>query len=106
MDPQLEVQHKNGQLTSTLAKHVDDVKIGGSRATVQAVIAPLERAFGKLTYHEQDFTNVGVHHKVHPDGSVELDQDEYIRALKPIVHPDLVGLSSEAEVSEDLKALY
>ena len=70
----------------------------------------LEKEFGKLGYHENDFTNTGVHHRLFtegPDkGSVCMDQDSYIKALKPIVHPDLVGAKAETPASPALGALY
>ena len=59
----MEVRHEHGRLTAAPAKHVDDIKIGGERRVIKDnIIAPLEKAFGNLTYHEKDFTNTGVHH--------------------------------------------
>jgi hypothetical protein len=92
IDQELELKHSNGEFVAVLAKHVDDVKIAGTPDVVKAILKPLERAFGKLTYHERDFTNVCLHHQMKPDGSIVLDKDQYLQALKPIVHPDLVGL--------------
>ena len=73
---------------------------------IKQIMVPLEKEFGKLTYHEGDFTNTGVHHLMLPDGSVELDQDEYIAALKPIVHVDLVGASGDDDAPPHLVDLF
>ena len=105
-EPQLEVKHSNGELVSIMAKHVDDVKIGGTRQTIEPIIACLERTFGKLKYHEKSFTNTGVRHNQLEDGSVETDQDEYLKALQPIVHQDLVGAPADSDAPPSLQALY
>ncbi len=65
----------------------------------------LEHALGKLTVYKNDFTNCGVHHKRHSDGSITLDQDEYIKTLIPIKHPDLSNAPS-TPASEELLLLY
>ena len=38
--------------------------------------------------------------------TVELDQDEYIGALIPITHPELIGVSPDTKASEQLVSLY
>ena len=72
-----------------LGKHVDDGKLAGKKANVMTIVKAIEDTFGKMTSsfsgdQISDFTNCGVRHTRHPDGSVCMDQDEYIAALKPI----------------------
>ena len=107
MDPELELRHDDGVLTAMGAKHVDDIKLGGGRDVIHKLIMPpLEKAFGKLAYTEETFTNTGVRHTHKDDGSIVMDQDEYIGALKPIHHHSMIGASPEAPCSDELIALF
>ena len=107
IDPELEVKHaEDGRLVAMLSKHVDDIKFGGERAFIDKTIVQLEKVFGKLAYHEQKFTNTGMRHQVMPDGSIQLDQDEYIQALKPIAHPDLIGAPADTPAPPHLQEAY
>ena len=106
-DHELEVRHDHGKLTAISAKHVDDIKIGGEPYVIKTHIIPaLEEVFGKLKYNETKFTNTGVRHERHADGSVTLDQDEYISALKPISHPSMIGAKADAEAGQTLIELF
>ena len=49
---------------------------------------------GELDITEDNFTNCGIRHKSLA-GGYEMDQSEYLAALKPIVSADLTGLSAE-----------
>ena len=44
--------------------------------------------------------------KRYKDGTITLDQDDYIKALIPISHPELVGSSPETKASEEVVSLY
>ena len=108
-DPELEVKHQyvDGypRLVLMIAKHVDDIKVTGEPYEVNLLMNELEQVFGKLTVTRNEFTNCGVHHKRHSDGSITLDQDEYIKALIPIKHKDL-SLSPSTPASDELLSLY
>lgn len=78
-----------------ICKHVDDLKIAGVESEVQNLILSLEKVFGKIDRNDGDFTCVGIHHSRKPDGSIELDQDEYISSMKPIIHADLTSRAPE-----------
>ena len=108
-DPELEVKHVsiNGRRTIVLmvAKHVDDLKVAGTRAEVDLLLRQLELAFGKLTVTYDEFTNCGVRHRRQKDGSILLDQDDYIKALIPIVHRDIIGRKPDEPVTEHVHSL-
>jgi hypothetical protein len=89
-----------------IAKHVDDLKVAGRKSEVALLIAELEAVFGKLTITTGSFTNCGVRHIRHPDGSISMDQDEYIAALIPVTDPELVGKAPEASLSGTLESKY
>ena len=88
-----------------IAKHVDDIKVTGEPQEVKLLMDELEHVFGKLTVTKDEFTNCGVHHKKHQDGSITLDQNEYIQALMIIKHPELSN-TPETPASEELLSLY
>jgi hypothetical protein len=108
-DSELEVKHRMVQgkpkLVLMIAKHVDDIKVTGEPDEVKLLMNELEKVFGKLAVTKNEFTNCGVHHKRYPDGSITLDQNEYIKALIPIKHPELDSMH-DAPASEELLSLY
>eukprot|EP00959_Pyramimonas_sp_CCMP1952_P205863 4305147-Pyramimonas_sp.AAC.1 len=65
-------------------KHVDDLKVGGESHMVQKLRTSLEAVFGKLKFSLKKFTNVGIRHVQHEDGTVETDQTEYVNAIQTI----------------------
>ena len=108
-DSELEVKHRwindVPKLVLMIAKHVDDIKVTGEPKEVELLMKELEHVFGKLTVSKNEFTNCGVHHKRHPDGTITLDQDEYISALIPIKHRELSN-APDTPASEELLSLY
>ena len=70
-----------------IAKHVDDIKVTGEVQEVKTLMPELEHVFGKLIVNRSEFANCGIRHRKHKDGTITLDQDEYIRALILISHP-------------------
>ena len=56
--------------------------------------------------NDTDFTCVGIHHVRSRDGTITLDQNDYISAMKPIVHPDLVGKPADEPCAETITRLY
>ena len=105
-DPQLMVLHKKGQLILITAIHVDDLKIAGVSHETKSLIKILEEKFGKLNYNESKFTNCGIAHERKPDGSIVVDQDEYIKAFKPIHPKHYNHLTKHTECSPRSQALY
>ena len=95
-DEQFIVRHTNHKLDFLGAKHVDDVKAGCPPAVLQEFIARLEQVFGKgeldITLH--NFTCCGVRHTL-TDKSYEMDQMEYIAALKTIENKEMVGKAND-----------
>ena len=106
-DPEMEMQHdENGELQLLSTKHVDDVKLGGPTKNIDYYMSIVEKTFGKLTVKRRQFTNCGVRHTQEQNGTITLDQDEYLKALKPIVHSDLTGADPESPATPDLVALF
>ena len=94
------------QLVLMLSKHVDDLKIAGQKHHVERLIAHIEQVFGNMKGDYNDFTNCGVHQSRSADGSVTLDQDEYIDALIPIKHVDLVKAKAHQPVEGPLPDFF
>ena len=105
-DSELELKHVNEELVLMVAKHVDDLKVAGDPREVDNLIQQLQVEFGKLTLHEDVFTNCGLRHTRLSDGSVQLDQDEYIEAMKPIRHPELTGRESNAACTQEVHGMF
>ena len=55
----------------------------------------MEATFGEVKLNKHCYTCVGIRQEKLPNGDVQLDQDEYIKTMRPIVHPDLTGAKPE-----------
>jgi len=107
IDRELEIRHnKDMDLECLLGKHVDDIKLTGPELIVMEVVRGIEAVFGKLTFNKNQFTNTGVRHNRIPNGTIIIDQDEYITALKPINHHSMTGAKGEDDVTPPLKELF
>ena len=106
LDSELLVLHQGGRLCFIMSVHVDDLKFAGEPAVVKRIMAKIEQVFGKLRIIEKSFTNCGIRHSQHEDGSISLDQNQYLDTLKPIIHDDLRGQPAEKPVTDALKSLY
>ena len=107
IDPELEMLYeKDKGVTMLMTKHVDDLKIGGLPPRPEQVLLRIEKVFGPMARNKEEFTNCGVHQKRHSNGDIEWDQDEYIKDLIPIQHPDLVGRKPEDTPSDHLTAMF
>ena len=105
-DPECEVKHVNGKLVLILVKHVDDLKIAGEEREVRLLLQALEKTFGKSDRNNNNFTCVGIRHSRSEDGTITLDQNEYISALKPIQHPDITGKPMDEPCTDVVMRLY
>ena len=113
-DPELELKREvaGGNTTGAsklmlmLSKHVDDPKIDGQTHHVEQLIANIERVFGKTKGDYDDSANCEVNQSRSADGSVTLDQDEYIDALIPIRHVDLVKAKADQPAGGQLPDLF
>ena len=102
-----ELSGASGQeLVLMLSKHVDDLKIAGQKHHVDQLISHIEKVFGKMKGEYESFTNCGVRQTRSEDGSVTLDQDEYISALIPIQHTDLVKAKADQPAEGSLPDLF
>ena len=48
----------------------------------------------------------GVRHQQQNDGTVKMDQTEYVKTFKPTAHPELVGAPPEAETTTAVHAEF
>ena len=107
VDAELCLKHESGQLVAIMAKHVDDLKISGPVRVVEWIVSEIQKVFGDLIVQWHTFTNCGVRHiQDRISKAITLDQEEYIAAMKPIVHDDLKGVSSESLASQPLQELF
>ena len=95
------------RLLALMAKHVDDLKITGTKAIILWILQQIEKVFGPLKIEWHNFTNCGVRHIQDPSTfEVTLDQAEYIKGIKTIIHTELQTSASTDKCSEAVHALY
>ena len=88
---------KNGKLHSFVVSHVDDLLIAGDDIFEQEVESKLKEIFVFSKVEEESFNYCGCKIEMKSDGSIELEQNEYVDALEKI--PDIEG-PVERELSE------
>ena len=100
--------NKGGELELLATKHVDDLKVTGTPAAKAEFTRALEEAFGKgeIDISEGTFTCCGVRHAPTASGGYEMDQTEYISALKTIGGSELVGRPNSELASATLSKLF
>ena len=98
-----EFEMKKNLLT---AKHVDDVNMTGTEDQIDAYKIEVDKIFGSTKIHKNEYTNCGVRSKMDENHNVILDQDEYIKTLRPISSPDLTGASPEQEANKILTDMF
>ena len=107
VDPQLYVKHNAlGELLILLSVHVDDLKITGRHDEVDALLALLNKEFDQLKLEVDNFTHLGIKHKLLDDGSREVSQDHYVAELRPIPEDAVKTMGEDALVNEQLGGSY
>ena len=75
---------KNGKLQGLVATHVDDLILAGNDIFEKEVTEKLMRILKFSKIEKKSFKYCGCHIVANDDGSVELDQNEYVDALEKI----------------------
>ena len=83
---------------------MDDIKCGASDHVTSEFLSALESVFGKgeIDVTKVDFTCCGVRHSRRPDGSYEMDQIEFISALRCIRSAATTGRRPEEMAPPDV----
>ena len=70
-------------------------------------VKTLEQVFGsgELDITRDNFTNCGIRHTLTPQG-YEMDQTEYLQALKPIQHSDLTGKPADQTAAPQVQQMF
>eukprot|EP00972_Heterocapsa_arctica_P098173 14488027-Heterocapsa_arctica.AAC.1 len=85
IDTQVFIEHKNNLLSLIVSTHVDDLKRAGGDSERDALIAHMEKEFGKLKTEIGSFIHVGISHEQDVDTKeVYIHLQQYVRQLRPI----------------------
>ena len=85
-----------------LGIHVDD-GIGGGDDYFKGILQQLKDKFSFGAYNEHEFEFCGVHYKQWDDGTLELDQKEYMNRIEPINVPKNRRATPEADLTDTEK---
>ena len=86
-----------------IVKHVDDLKMIGSKPLIERFVKHLEATFGKMTIEWRTFTFCGVQHTQAEDGSIALDQIRFVSACKPIAQQSVLSGAPDSLLSEEAR---
>eukprot|EP00959_Pyramimonas_sp_CCMP1952_P431165 9030221-Pyramimonas_sp.AAC.1 len=82
------------------AKHVDDINMAGTEDTIGKYATCVANIFGKCKLNRHTYTNCAVRYTKDEDGNITLDQDAYIKQLRPIQHPELTSADADAQATK------
>ena len=88
------------------AKHVDDINMTGTDAGIDKYVGCVESTFGACKLNKHTYTNCAVRYTKTGDGDVTLDQDEYVKQLRPIHHHDLTGAVAEEKATKPVADMF
>ena len=91
------------ELVMAIIKHVDDLKMMGTKELLEKFVKHLSATFGKMEIEWHVFTFCGVQHRQLDDGSVELDQIAFLAACKPISLPEATSGAADKPLSESAR---
>eukprot|EP00959_Pyramimonas_sp_CCMP1952_P447797 9376645-Pyramimonas_sp.AAC.1 len=98
-----EFETSNNLLT---AKHVDDMNVACTEDTVDKYVKCVADTFGKCKLNKHTSTNCAVIYTKDEGGNVTLDQDEYIKQLRPIQHRELTGAGADAQAAKTVADMF
>ena len=108
VDPEFEMLFSadSSELLMAIIKHVDDLKMIGSRKLIEKFVAHVSRVFGKMDVDWKEFTFCGVHHVQDEDGAIHLDQIKFLSACKTITSPCAIGGKNDTVLPEAARKLF
>ena len=99
--------HNAKELICLMAKHVDDLKFAGVKASVLKALEVLQKTLGQLKMAWNSFTNCGSGtFKARIQKGVVLGQVEYVKKTNTMSHPSLNTSAANHESGHDLHQLY
>ena len=66
----------------------------------------VKSVFGTCKVHTHSYTNCAVRYTKNEQGDVIMDQDEYIKRLRPITHPELTGAAADAKATKVVTDMF
>jgi len=78
----------------------------GTEKEIDHYTQQVEKIFGKCKLNKHQFTNCGVQYTKMPNGDVVLDQDAYIKTLRPIVHEELTGKNPDDKATKIVADMF
>eukprot|EP00959_Pyramimonas_sp_CCMP1952_P234241 4894497-Pyramimonas_sp.AAC.1 len=72
----------------------------GLEKNVDDYVQRVEQVFGKCKLNKHSCANCAVRCTKNQQGDVIMDQDEYIKQLRPITHPELTGAAADAKATK------
>ena len=79
------------------AKH--DLNMTGLETEIDEYVLEVGKVFGKCKVNKHTFTNCGIWYTKLDNGDAQMDQDEYIGTLRPIVSSELTESPAEANAT-------
>ena len=83
-------------------KRVEGVNFTGLGGRVDECVQEIEDSSGKCKVKKDAVAKCAVRYSTDPDGCVTLDQEEYVKRLRPIARPEFTGSTAKSEATESV----
>eukprot|EP00959_Pyramimonas_sp_CCMP1952_P095778 2002664-Pyramimonas_sp.AAC.1 len=80
--------------------------MASTEGTIDKYVTCVEDTFGKCNLNKHTCANCAVRYTNDEDGHATLDQDEYIKQLRPIQHPELTGADVGAQATKMVAYMF
>eukprot|EP00959_Pyramimonas_sp_CCMP1952_P057442 1199217-Pyramimonas_sp.AAC.1 len=80
--------------------------MAGTEGTIDKYVKCVEDTFGNCKLNEHSCTKCAVVYTKDEGGNVFFDQDEYIKQLRPMQHPELTGAEAGAQASKMVAVMF
>ena len=94
---------KDGRLQGIIATHSDDLILAGNDTFEEEITAKLQEMFQFSKIEENKFKYCGCNIKCRKDGTIELDQNDYIEKLEEVEIP--AGVDSDDLTKQEVKTV-
>ena len=106
LDAAMAVQSSPRQGGHCRMKEQDDINMTDVEPQIDSYVKAVESMFGKCKVTKRNFVNCGVRHTKAPNGDVIMDQDDYIKTLRPITSHELTGAPADSPATKHVADLF
>ena len=88
------------------AKHVDDIDVAALGSSIDTCVKQVDNTFGTCKLNKRARATCAVRYSKDERGSVQTDQDDDLKQLRPIALSELTGAPAEAKAAKTVTDMF